>query len=62
MSVLQLQRMAHEGIGSGTWSGLTSENPITEKFQKLGMLDVRNQHQPLLRSNTGDLVKWFSKE
>ena len=62
MSILQLQRLAHEGIGSGTWSKTTSENPITKKFQRLGMLDIRDQRRPLLRSDTDELVKWFSKE
>jgi hypothetical protein len=60
MSILQLQRMAHEGIGSGEWLKPTSENPITVPFQKLGMLDIRDEKRPLLRSKTDELMQWYS--
>ncbi|KAF2655639.1 hypothetical protein K491DRAFT_678705 [Lophiostoma macrostomum CBS 122681] len=60
MSILQLQRMAHEGIGSGEWLKTTSENPITVPFQKLGMLDIRDKKRPLLRTRTDELMQWFT--
>lgn len=60
MSILQLQRMAHEGIGSGTWLKTTSETPITRPYERLGMLDIRNEKRPLLRSRTDELVEWYS--
>ncbi|KAF2191705.1 hypothetical protein K469DRAFT_654829 [Zopfia rhizophila CBS 207.26] len=39
-STLQLQRLAHEAIGCGTWSRVTSETPITLPGQHLGTLGV----------------------
>jgi hypothetical protein len=60
MSILQLQRMAHESIGSGTWLKATSETPITKPYQLLGMLDIRDKKRPLLRSKTDELVEWYS--
>lgn len=60
MSFLQLQRMAHESIGSGTWLKTTSETPITVPYQELGMLDIRDQKRPLLRAGTDELKGWYA--
>lgn len=38
---LQLQRAAYEGLGSGTWTGLGSEIPKTERGEKLSDLTAR---------------------
>ncbi|KAF2014548.1 hypothetical protein BU24DRAFT_482050 [Aaosphaeria arxii CBS 175.79] len=59
MSFLQLQRMAHQGIGSGTWFKTTSENPVTLPYQELGMLDIRDQKIPRLRTMTEELCRWY---
>lgn len=46
---LQLHRMAHEGIGSGgTWLHATDCVPITEMHKLLAILDIENQHHPVL--------------
>src|SRR5262245_6752669 len=34
-STRQLQRLAHEAIGAGTWHGTTSEIPVTSPDQTL---------------------------
>ncbi|KAF2183496.1 hypothetical protein K469DRAFT_689964 [Zopfia rhizophila CBS 207.26] len=49
MSVLQLQRLAHEAVGSGSWFKTSSENPITKPMEKLGILDVSDEKRPFLR-------------
>lgn len=40
-STLQLQRLAHEAIGAGTWRRTTSDTPITEHNQPLGVIDFK---------------------
>lgn len=40
-STLQLQRLAFEGIGSGTWSCTSSETPVTLPNQPLATLDFK---------------------
>lgn len=45
---LQLQRMAHEEIGAGTWSGTAESLPITEKGERLAILDVSDEKHPQL--------------
>lgn len=49
-STLQIQRLAHQGIGSGTWSRSTAEVPITKRGDKLSQLDLTDPSQPLLRA------------
>lgn len=39
-SILQLQRLAHEAIGCGTWTRTTNETPITAPGQTLGILRI----------------------
>ncbi|KAH7113242.1 hypothetical protein B0J11DRAFT_595485 [Dendryphion nanum] len=61
MNFLQLQRMAHQGIGSGIWLKTTNETPITLPYQELGILDVRDQKKPLLRTMTQELRRWYTE-
>lgn len=39
-STLQLQRMAYEGRGLGTWSIITATVPVTEKEEKFGIPEM----------------------
>ncbi|KAI0543935.1 hypothetical protein F4679DRAFT_76121 [Xylaria curta] len=48
-STLQLQRLAHEGIGQGTWSKGAETIPSTKKDEYLGLLDISNLEHPMLR-------------
>jgi len=48
-STLQIQRLAYQGIGSGTWSRSTDEVPITKRGDKLSQLDFTDPSLPLLR-------------
>jgi hypothetical protein len=48
-STLQLQRLAHEELGLGTWHSCAGQNPVTEAHEKLGSLDVSNGRHPVLR-------------
>lgn len=41
-STLQLQRLAHENLGLGTWTRTDEAIPITEPGDTLGVLDVAN--------------------
>lgn len=47
---LQLQRMAHEELGLGDWSGCTGSRaiPVTEKGQLLGILNRQDTDHPRL--------------
>ncbi|KAH7397396.1 hypothetical protein BKA66DRAFT_566504 [Pyrenochaeta sp. MPI-SDFR-AT-0127] len=45
---LQLQRLAHESIGLGTWSGATAAIPVTAAGDVLGVLDVSRDGHPRL--------------
>ncbi|KAI0437014.1 hypothetical protein F4803DRAFT_540305 [Xylaria telfairii] len=47
-STLQLQRLAHEEIGFGTWSEGTETIPITKPGQLLGSLDLSDPKHPVL--------------
>jgi len=51
-STLQLQRMAHEHAGVGTWSNADGANPITLSKETLAVLDVSDAGHPLLRAPT----------
>jgi hypothetical protein len=46
---LQLQRLAHEELGFGTWSGATNAIPTTELDDKLTCLDLRDAKHPRLQ-------------
>ncbi|KAF9636592.1 hypothetical protein BFW01_g7488 [Lasiodiplodia theobromae] len=45
---LQLQRLAHEELGLGTWSGKESSYPITMKGERLAVLEVTGPGAPKL--------------
>lgn len=62
-SILQLQRLAHEGVGQGTWSNTLSTVPITEKGEELGILDVSNATHPrLIRSKNWSRGSIYERE
>ncbi|GAW24523.1 hypothetical protein ANO14919_141100 [Xylariales sp. No.14919] len=50
-TTLQLQRLAHEGLGFGTWSKGTEKVPITRADDLLGCLDLSDPSHPVLGSN-----------
>ncbi|KAI0513189.1 hypothetical protein F5B22DRAFT_277829 [Xylaria bambusicola] len=52
---LQLHRLAHEGIGWGTWSRATEDVPITKQGQVLGCLDITEPLHPRLYTPTSSL-------
>ena len=45
---LQLQRMAHEGLGAGTWTGTADSLPTSMKDECLAKLDVSDETHPRL--------------
>ncbi|GAW21437.1 hypothetical protein ANO14919_109560 [Xylariales sp. No.14919] len=49
-ATLQLQRLAHEGIGQGTWSKGAEVIPTAEEGDNLALLDISNLEHPVLRS------------
>lgn len=49
-SVLQLQRLAHAAVGSGTWSRTANETPVTKPFEKLAVLNISKRHCPVYQS------------
>ncbi|KAI0151628.1 hypothetical protein GGR57DRAFT_513942 [Xylariaceae sp. FL1272] len=51
-TTLQFQRLAHEQIGSGTWSQGLAEVPVTRAGDVLSSLDISNPDHPVLRSPT----------
>ena len=46
---LQLQRLAHEEIGFGTWSRTSKQNPITRPNEVLAEVDAANLARPALK-------------
>jgi len=51
-SALQLQRLAHEAVGSGSWFRTAHSVPITEFGETLGALDVSDPKHARLRRYT----------
>ncbi|KAI0019667.1 hypothetical protein F4780DRAFT_745194 [Xylariomycetidae sp. FL0641] len=49
-STLQLQRLAHEELGLGTWSGCTEAIPVTDGAALLGCLDITDPAHPVITS------------
>ncbi|KAF4543286.1 Cytochrome p450 protein [Lasiodiplodia theobromae] len=47
---LQLQRLAHEGIGFGTWSHAIDVVPVTKRGELLAVLDLENPEHPRLKA------------
>lgn len=51
-SILQLQRMAHESVGLGTWKRTNESIPVTEPGDSLGVLDTSNpKHARLVQAS-----------
>lgn len=48
---LQLQRLAHEAAGTGTWSRGTGLVPITRHGDVLAVLDIDDLNHPRLRAS-----------
>ncbi|KAI0536531.1 hypothetical protein GGR58DRAFT_503168 [Xylaria digitata] len=48
-ATLQLQRLAHEEIGFGTWSEGTETIPMAKEGELLGSLDITDPRHPILR-------------
>ncbi|KAI0813452.1 hypothetical protein GGR55DRAFT_703439 [Xylaria sp. FL0064] len=47
-ATLQLQRLAHEQLGFGTWSKGTEDIPVTEAGNLLGCLDISQPDYPVI--------------
>lgn len=47
-STWQLQRAAHEAVGSGTWERANKFLPVTRKRELLATLDVKDKAHPRL--------------
>lgn len=45
---LQLQRMVHEELGLGTWTGASARLPVTELDERLGVLDITDESRPVV--------------
>lgn len=45
---LQLQRMAHEELGLGSWTRAASGIPVTASNECLGVLDISDENHPIL--------------
>lgn len=54
-STLQIQRLAHEGLGEGTWSNASGSVPVTQANEKLAILDVSNSSHARLRRSSVQL-------
>lgn len=52
---LELQRLAHEEAGFGTWSNTDEETPVTVSHEKLARLDISNPEHPTLERGTTKL-------
>ena len=47
--VFQLQRLAHEELGYGTWTGCADAVPLCLDHEKLGVLDTSDPEHPRLQ-------------
>lgn len=59
-STLQLQRLAHEEAGYGSWSACDGDTPVTRPGEQLAALDLREVERPVLRKE-GNNRKWLTK-
>ncbi len=48
---LQLQRLAHEELGCGTWSRTAGDHPVTAPHEQLAVLDISEPEHPRLKSS-----------
>jgi hypothetical protein len=46
---LQLQRLAHEAVGAGTWQRTDGYYPTTEHIETLALLDITDDSHPILK-------------
>jgi hypothetical protein len=51
-ATLQLQRLAHEEAGFGSWSSCTGTVPNTKANELLGTLDIINPKHPILQPSS----------
>jgi hypothetical protein len=51
-NVLQLQRLAYEEMGFGTWSRGDELIPVTKEGELLAALDIADESHPRLRART----------
>lgn len=49
---LQLQRLAHEELGLGTWTRTAGDYPITAPSEQLAILDISEPNHPRLKNST----------
>jgi len=54
---LQLQRLAHEQLGFGTWNGCTQDVPTTRYGESLALLDVTDSSHPCFMSSYPEIVE-----
>ena len=56
-SVLQVQRLAHESLGIGTWSNTDGTVPVTHSGEKLANLDISDPRHARLMRPDSELAK-----
>lgn len=49
---LQLQRLAHEELGAGGWSGAANAVPVTKAGETLATLDTTDAYHPRLDTSS----------
>jgi hypothetical protein len=54
---LQLQRLAHEAVGAGTWKGTIDDYPTTADREMLAVLDVTDPTHPRLEAAELEVTK-----
>lgn len=56
-STLQLQRLAHENIGAGSWSNTTGSVPVTRPKERLATFNINDSSHPRLERPSTELGK-----
>ncbi|OJD39089.1 cytochrome p450 protein [Diplodia corticola] len=59
---LQLQRMAHEELGLGTWRRCDKDVPVTESRERLGVLDLSDRTHPRLKAPPASVDEMFDEK
>ncbi|KAL1634241.1 hypothetical protein SLS58_010785 [Diplodia intermedia] len=59
---LQLQRLAHEELGVGAWRRCDTDIPVTERFDRLAVLDLSDRSHPRLKAPPAPLEDLFNEE
>ncbi|KAK4445305.1 hypothetical protein QBC34DRAFT_307051 [Podospora aff. communis PSN243] len=57
----QLQRLAYEGHGIGTWSRTTDAVPVTQPGEDLGVLDISDPRHPRLQRTESRVTVFISE-